>query len=84
VVEAADGDGTVYYPIVINKSQAGTTLTGGSGNSTIDRNKTFALAATIKSKGVTSPSDDIEPADVSLTVEVTAWAVDIIQSVVFQ
>lgn len=84
VIETADGDGTVYYPIVINKSQTGTTLTGGSGDATISRNKTYALTATIKGKGVSTVSEDINPADVSLTVSVEAWAVDITQNVTFE
>jgi hypothetical protein len=83
-INAADGDGTVYYPIVINKSQAGTTLTGGSGDGTIDRNKTYSLTATIKGKGASTTSEDINPADVSLTVSVAAWAVDITQNVTFE
>jgi len=83
-IDATAGDGTVYYPIVINKSQTGTTLTGGSGDATIDRNKTYALTATIKGKGVSTVSQDIDPADVSLTVSVEAWAVDITQNVTFE
>jgi hypothetical protein len=83
-INTADGDGTVYYPIVINKSQTGTVLTGGTGDATTDRNKTYALTATIKGKGVTSPGEDINPADVSLTVSVAAWAVYITQNVTFE
>jgi hypothetical protein len=84
VVESADGDGTVYYPIVINKSQAGTTLTGGSGDATIDRNKTYALTATIKGKGVSSVNADLDPANVSLTVSVAPWDLAITQDVTFE
>jgi len=87
-----DGDGsgstysaeTVYYPIVINRAQTGTTITNGSGDATIDRNKTYALTVTIKNKGVGSVTDDLEPADVTLTVSVADWALQITQDVTFE
>jgi len=86
-ITPASGDGTVYYPIVINKNQAGTTwnagYTGYTTTGSIDRNKTYALTATIKGKGVGSATEDINPANVSLTVSVEAWAMDIVQNVTF-
>lgn len=76
---------TVYYPIIINKAQAGTDLsTNASGNSTIEKNKTYSLNVTIKGKGVDSPGDDISPADVNLTVSVAPWALDITQDVTIE
>lgn len=88
IITAAEGDKVVYYPVVINKNQAGTTwnpgYTGYSPTGSIDRNKTYALTATIKGKGATSPLEDINPANVNLTVSVEAWAMDIVQNVTFE
>jgi len=91
-----DKDGvskTVYYPIIINKAQAGTTLykdgTDVSNAYTtytgfIERNKRYALSANIKGPGSTGPDVDITPADISLTVSVAAWEMDITQDVTFE
>lgn len=90
-----DGSGTaydeetVYYPIVINKSQSGTTITengetkiGRTGY--LDRNTVYNLSAVIKGKGVSDPSQDIEPADLNLTVTVADWTLTVTQEVVFE
>jgi len=84
---------TVYYPIIINKAQAGTTLYKdgtdvSSAYSTytgfIERNNRYSLTATIKGPGSTGPDVDINPADISLTVSVAAWDMDITQDVTFE
>ena len=87
----ADGTGTsaaattVYYPIVVNKAQAGTTISGsGNGDSSIKRNSEYKLTAIIKSKGVNDPATDIEPATLTLTVNVAAWALTLTQDVTFE
>ncbi|WP_300700143.1 hypothetical protein, partial [Bacteroides sp.] len=95
----ADGAGTaataknVYYPVVVNKIQAGTIIkdggttvgsaTGGKGDGTISRNSTYTITATIKGIGVDDPDDDINPAVLNLTVSVAGWALDISQDVTF-
>ena len=96
----ADGNGTaaaeedVYYPVVVNKLQAGTTINDGStdigntsttgkGDATITRNSTYTITATIKSKGVDDPDKDIDPAIVNLTVTVAPWKFTISQDVTF-
>lgn len=84
----ADGAGSdtaeaVYYPIVVNKQQTGTIITGGGGDSTIKRNSEYKLSATIKSKGVSDPAENIDPATLTLTVEVAPWALTITQDVTF-
>jgi hypothetical protein len=86
---SAYGEETVYYPIVINKNQSGTTITENSTSQTgrtgyIDRNTIYNLTATIKGKGVSDPAQDIEPADLSLTVTVADWALTVTQDVVFE
>lgn len=84
----SDAGTEVYYPIVVNKAQLGTILTGGTdgmnrGNSTIGRNTTYTLSATIKGKGTDSPNTDLEPALLDLTVGVSPWALNIAQDVTF-
>ncbi|MCD8183989.1 MAG: fimbrial protein [Bacteroides sp.] len=93
----ADGKGTVkeklYYPVVVNKLQTGTTIkdeatsittaVAGKGDMTIARNTRYNITATIKGKGVDSLDKDINPATISLTVSVAEWALEISQDVTF-
>lgn len=83
--DAKDTGTTIYYPIVINKKQTGTSFntTTGTGTSTIARNTTYAIKATIKSKGITDPTKDITPTSLDLTVTVADWALSITQDVTF-
>ena len=85
----ADGSGStytpepVYYPVVINKSQTGTVITGGSGDATIARNRAYKIGVTIKGKGVSTPAENIVPAVLTVTVSVQDWSLVIDQNVVF-
>ena len=85
----ADGSGStytpepVYYPVVINKSQTGTVITGGSGDATIGRNTAYKIKVTIKGKGVANPATDIVPAALTIDVSVKDWDLVINQNVVF-
>lgn len=85
----ADGSGStytpepVYYPVVINKSQTGTDITGGSGDATIARNRAYKIGVTIKGKGVSTPAENIVPAVLTVTVSVLDWSLVINQNVVF-
>jgi hypothetical protein len=80
----AEDQGTVvYYPIVINKAQTGTEISDGDKDGKVDANKTYALTAVIKNTGVDDPSKEITPADVTLTVSVSAWAANLTQAVTF-
>ena len=83
---ADDTGSTIYYPIIINKSQSGTTITGasGTGTSNIARNTTYSIKATIKSIGITDPMEDITPTSLQLTVSVADWALNITQDVTFE
>ena len=83
---ADDTGSTIYYPIIINKSQSGTTITGGSGTGTsnIARNTTYSIKATIKSIGIADPMGDITPTSLQLTVSVADWALNIAQDVTFE
>ena len=70
----------VYYPIIINHAQLGTTFGAdnpsipvGTTDSQVAANTQYSLTATIKGKGVSSPGSDITPAAISLTVSVNPW-----------
>jgi len=88
---ASNGDQTpaiVYYPIIINHATANTVFSGSSTTPTgtdgaIGANQSYTLAAVITSKGVTSVSSTIDQAAVSLTVDVSAWAVNLTQTNTF-
>jgi hypothetical protein len=74
---------TMYYPILINHAQTGTTITGTPGTDTqIAANTRYGIKAVIRSIGVTSPASNIDPASVSLSVSVSSWT-DASQTVVF-
>lgn len=83
---AGDAGTTIYYPVIINKSQTGTSFTGasGTGTSNIARNTTYAIKATIKSIGTTDPLGDITPTSLELTVSVADWELNITQNVTFE
>lgn len=84
----ADGTGSIarYYPITINKKQANTTITGGSGTDkgSIAANTRYVLTAVIKGEGAADDSTDIDPATLQLTVTVADWALTISQNVTFE
>lgn len=68
----------VYYPIIINHAQLGTTFgenqtPDGTTDSQVAANTQYTLTATIQGKGVSSPESDITPAAISLTVAVNDW-----------
>ena len=83
-----DGSGAtaasdVYYPVVVNLDQTGTTINSGAKDGTIARNSTYAITATIKGKGAPNPNTNMNPATLDLTVTVAAWALNITQDVDF-
>ena len=87
---AANTYEVVYYPIVINHSQTGTTITDNNHNplapatdSQIDANMQYVLSAEIKAKGVSSPATNITPSAISVALTVTNWSVTN-QDVVFE
>ena len=82
---ASDAGTTIYYPVIINKDQIGTSITGnsGKGTSNIQRNTTYAIKATIKGIGTTDPAADIDPASLQLTVSAANWELNITQDVTF-
>lgn len=77
--------GTYYYPIVINRSQSGTSFneTSLDHDGTVKSNVTYTLDAIIKGKGVLNATDDLKPSDISLNVTVKDWSANLTQTVVF-
>lgn len=83
-----DGSGSVtasdvYYPVVVNLGQTGTSINSGAKDGTIARNTTYTITATIKGKGAPNPNTNMAPATLDLTVTVAAWALNITQDVEF-
>lgn len=85
---SAPGVSTVFYPVIVNQMQPGTTIDGTAyaGTSTIgsiSRNKLYNLKVVLKNKGALSPTENINPADLSITVTVAPWPAAIVQEVAF-
>ena len=89
----------VYYPIVIGRTQAGTIIKKGTDTDAIkdaDKgavgvsdlggvlpNQTYSLTVKIKSEGITDPTKDINPANITVTVNVAGWSNTLTQDVTF-
>jgi len=74
----------VYYPVVVNRDQTGTTIDNTSVNNTgIQRNNIYSIAATISGIGVSSPADFIEPSNLNVQVTVSDWNLTVNQTVNF-
>lgn len=78
----------VYYPIVVNRSQAGTSITPsdpsqttGIGDGTIARNRDYRIKAVIKGDGETNPGAEVTASNIELTVSVDDWTLQIVQEV---
>lgn len=78
----------VYYPIVVNQSQTGTSITPSEpsrtdhiGDGTLVRNCEYRISAVIKGDGEPSPGGEICPSSLDLTVEVDDWTLRIVQEV---
>ncbi len=90
------GEGVVYYPVIINKLQPGTVINDGTsdlgssdntahkGDGVILRNSTYAVSVVIKGKGSSSPSTDVIPAYLSVTINVQGWSLDLSQTITFE
>jgi hypothetical protein len=74
----------MYYPIIINHLQTGTTITDTGGTSYADgatysndsqlaANTTYKLAVTINNRGVTDVTQDITPSSATVTMTVASW-----------
>jgi len=82
---ATESTGEVmYYPIIINHSQTGTTITDTDGStyangaafskdSQIATNTSYDLSITIQGRGVSSASQDITPSSATVTMTVASW-----------
>jgi hypothetical protein len=74
----------MYYPIIINHSQTGTTITDTdnaqykdgaaySKDSQLASNTTYKLTVTINGRGVTDVTQDITPSSATVTMTVASW-----------
>jgi hypothetical protein len=74
----------MYYPIIINHSQTGTTITDTdnaqykdgavySKDSQLAANTTYKLTVTINGRGVTDVTQDITPSSATVTMTVASW-----------
>jgi hypothetical protein len=82
---ATESTGEVmYYPIIINHSQTGTTITDTDGStyvngaafskdSQIAANTSYDLSITIQGRGVSTVSQDITPSSATVTMTVANW-----------
>ena len=74
----------MYYPIIVNHTQTGTTITDADGtykdgaayskDSQLAANTCYNIKLKIQGRGVDSPDKDLIPATVSVTLTVAAWA----------
>ena len=74
----------MYYPIIINHSQTGTTITDTdnkqyqdgaaySKDSQLAANTTYNLSVTIQGRGVTDVTQDITPSSATVAMSVASW-----------
>ena len=71
----------VYYPIVVNRYQDGTTITKGEtkldeadeNDSKIVKSTSYDVSIIIKGKGMDSPDSNITPATAEITMNVKDW-----------
>jgi hypothetical protein len=74
----------MYYPIIINHSQTGTTITDTDGStyangaafskdSQLAANTSYDLSITIQGRGVSSASQDITSSSATVTMTVASW-----------
>jgi len=92
-IDDANKVDTYYYPIIINHAMPGTTTKDSESKDVdykangidgqIGPNTYYQLSATIKSKGVTDPTQDLTSAAVNLTITVAPWPTAFTQNVVF-
>ncbi len=100
--ENGDGDsgdaneGVVYYPVIINKLQPGTTINDGTsdltasdgtshkGDGVILRNSTYGISVVISGKGSPSPDTDVIPAYLNVTITAEPWGLNLTQNVNFE
>ncbi|MCI1682654.1 MAG: fimbrial protein [Bacteroides sp.] len=89
------GDGTVYYPVVINQLQPGTEIKDGAtppiteagskkGDGKVYRNCKYDVSVVIKGKGGSTPDANISPANLNVSIVPAGWSLDLSQTVVFE
>lgn len=91
-----NGDAVVYYPVIINKLQPGTTINDGisdltasdgvnhKGDGVILRNSTYSVSVVISGKGSSTPDADVIPAYLNVTINAEDWSLNLSQDVIFE
>lgn len=81
----SDAGTYLYYPIVVNKPQVGTTIVDKDGLAStvvgLKRNQQYFITVKIKGAGVDSPAKFINPANLDLNITVTPWSTGVFQDV---
>jgi hypothetical protein len=78
------GGEVMYYPITVNHSQRGTTISVSGGStysdgatypkeSTVEANTVYSLGVTINGRGVSSVTDELIPSSVTVNMSVSSW-----------
>lgn len=82
---SSDAGTYLYYPIVVNKPQIGTTIVDKDGAAStvvgLKRNQQYFITVKIKGVGVDSPAKFINPANLDLNITVTPWSSGVFQDV---
>lgn len=75
----------LYYPIVVNKPQTGTSIVDKDGVAStvvgLKHNQQYFITVNIKGIGVDSPAKFINPADMELNITVIPWSTGVFQNV---
>lgn len=80
-----DASGYTYFPVVINKEGTASTVSGATdGHTYIKRNNTYSIKTVVKGLGTSNPFSSESPSSLSAQVNVTAWALNISQTTVFE
>lgn len=80
-----DANSYTYYPVIINKTGTGTTITGATdGHKYIKKNNTYNISTVVKGLGTINPFSSEAPSSLSVQMTVSAWALNIQQTQIFE
>lgn len=80
-----DANSYTYYPVIINKTGTGATITGATdGHKYIKRNNTYNISTVVKGLGTINPFSSDAPSSLSVQMTVSSWALNIQQTQTFE
>lgn len=81
-----DTNGYTYFPVIINKESANSTISGASDNHKyVKRNNTYNIKTVVKGLGTSNPFSSEAPSSLNVQISVAPpWALNISQTVVFE